>query len=49
VLPFWWVSLAPYRDANVPLRVGDIPPFMWVPAIMMPVASLLAWIEHLRT
>lgn len=48
VLPFWWASLAPYRDAGVPIRLGDIPPLMWVPAILMPLASLLAWVEHLQ-
>lgn len=49
VLPFWWLSLAPYRDAEVAVRLGDTPPFMWVPAILMPVASVVAWIEYLRT
>lgn len=49
VLPYWWLSLAPYRNAGVPLSLGDIPPFMWAPAIVMPVASVLGWVEYLRT
>jgi hypothetical protein len=44
VLPFWWVALAPYRAAGVRLGLGDIPPLMWVPAILMPVASALGWL-----
>lgn len=44
VVPFWWVALTPYRAAGVNLGLGDIPPFMWVPAILMPVASVLGWI-----
>lgn len=47
VLPYWWVALAPYRDAGIDLTLGDVPPFMWVPAILMPVASLLAWIDRM--
>ncbi len=49
VIPYWWVSLAPYRNAGITLTLGDIPPFMWVPAIVMPVASLLGWVDYLRT
>ncbi len=48
VLPYWWISLAPYRDAGIPLRLTDIPPLMWAPAITMPLASVLGWIDHLR-
>lgn len=43
VLPYWWFTLAPYRAAGYTLRLADIPPFMWVPAIVMPIASVLGW------
>ena len=48
VIPYWWISLAPYRDAGITLTLADIPPFMWVPAFMMPIASLLGWVGYLR-
>jgi len=48
VLPYWWVALEPYRAAGVGLRLSDIPPFMWVPAIVMPVAAALGWVDRLR-
>lgn len=44
VLPFWWSVFAPYRAAGIRLTIGDLPPFMWVPAILMPVASILGWL-----
>jgi hypothetical protein len=49
VLPYWWMALVPYREAGISLTLGDIPPFMWVPAILMPVAGALGWIGYLRT
>ncbi|MDX1449828.1 MAG: hypothetical protein R3246_12285, partial [Acidimicrobiia bacterium] len=42
------VALAPYRSAGVRLTLGDIPPFMWVPAIAMPAASVLGWVDRVR-
>lgn len=48
VIPFWWVSLTPYRDAGIKLALVDIPPFMWVAAVTMPVASILGWIDQLQ-
>lgn len=48
VLPFWWVSLAPYRRAGISLTLGDIPPFMWVPALLLPAACILGWIAYVR-
>ncbi len=44
VLPFWWSVFAPYRAAGIRLAIGDLPPFMWVPAILMPVASVFGWL-----
>lgn len=48
VIPFWWIALGPYREAGIRLGLGDIPPFMWVPALVMPAASLLGWFGYLR-
>lgn len=49
VIPYWWVALTPYREAGISLKLGDIPPFMWLPAIVMPTASILGWISQLNT
>jgi hypothetical protein len=46
VVPYWWIALAPYRDAGIGLTLADIPPFMWLPAIVMPIASLLGWLGY---
>ncbi len=49
VLPYWWIAFTPYRQAGIGLTLGDIPPFMWVPAIIMPMASLLGWVGYLTS
>lgn len=49
VIPYWWIALAPYRDAGITLTLGDIPPFMWAPAIVMPIASVVGWVDYLRS
>jgi hypothetical protein len=49
VLPYWWISLAPYRAAGIRLGLGDIPPFMWLPALLMPLASVLSWVAQIRS
>lgn len=49
VLPCWWIVFGPYRQAGIKLGLFDLPPFMWVPGILMPVASVLGWIPHLRS
>jgi len=48
VLPYWWIAFAPYREAGIRLRVLDLPPFMWIPAILMPLASVLGWVGYWR-
>jgi hypothetical protein len=48
VLPYWWIALAPYRAADIKLSLGALPPFMWIPGVAMPVASVLGWIAILR-
>jgi hypothetical protein len=48
VIPYWWIALAPYRNAGIRVSLADVPPFMWVPAMVMPIASVLGWISHLR-
>lgn len=49
VIPYWWVALTPYREAGIRLTLGDVPPLMWVPAVAMPIASVLGWVGHLRS
>jgi len=44
VLPFWFLVFRPYVAAGAPLSLGDIPPFMWVPAALLIPASILGWI-----
>jgi hypothetical protein len=47
VLPYWWIALAPYRAAGISLPLSVLPPFMWLPGLLMPLASLLGWIDLL--
>jgi hypothetical protein len=44
VLPFWVLIFRPYVAAGAPLALGDIPPFMWVPAALLVPAFVLGWI-----
>ena len=44
VLPFWWVALRPYLVREVALTLGDVPPFMWIPALLLLPAVFLGWI-----
>ncbi len=34
-ISFWALALAPYVREGVRLTLGDIPPFMWVPALLL--------------
>ena len=49
VIPYWWVAFGPCRAANIPVSLAAIPPFMWVPGLLMPAASLLGWIATIRS
>jgi hypothetical protein len=49
ILPFWWAAFGPYRAAGVRLSLGDVPPFMWLPAVLAPLAGILGWIGILRS
>jgi hypothetical protein len=44
VLPIWYLVLRPYFVAGVSLGLGDLPPFMWVPAALLLPAVILGWI-----
>jgi len=46
VIPYWWIVFRPYREAGVDVGLLDIPPFMWVPAFLMPLAAALGWIAY---
>jgi hypothetical protein len=43
-LPFWFLALRPYLQASIALTLGDIPPFMWVPAALLIPATVLGWL-----
>lgn len=40
----WAVAVAPYFRAGVPLTLGDAPPFIWAPAVLVIPATVLGWI-----
>ncbi len=41
----WWaLALLPYVRAGVGLTLGDLPPFMWVPAALLLPAVALGWL-----
>jgi hypothetical protein len=37
----WAVALAPYVRSGIRLTLGDLPPFMWVPALLLIPAFIL--------
>ena len=43
VLPFWLIAFRPYASAGIGLGLGDLPPFMWVPAALLLPAIALSW------
>jgi hypothetical protein len=40
----WVISLVPYARAGVHFSLGEVPPFIWLPAACIPVATILGWI-----
>lgn len=49
VIPYRWIIFAPYRSAGISLSIGALPPFMWIPSILMPLATVFGWIAVIRT
>jgi len=43
-IAFWAIALSPYVRQGVRLTLGDVPPFMWVPALLLVPALILGWI-----
>ena len=43
-LGFWVLSLLPYARSGIRLTIGDLPPFMWIPALLILPAIILGWI-----
>jgi len=41
---FWALALLPYFQARVPVSLGDLPPFIWIPAALLVPATILGWI-----
>jgi hypothetical protein len=40
----WVLALRPYFSAGIPITLGDLPPFMWIPAVLILPATILGWI-----
>jgi len=43
-LGFWVLALLPYARSGIPLTIGDLPPFMWIPALSILPAIIFGWI-----
>ena len=43
-LPYWWLVVRDYWQAGAPPTLGDLPPFMWIPAALLLPAVILGWI-----
>ena len=41
---FWWLALLPYFLAGIRVGLGDLPPFIWVPTVLILPAVVLGWI-----
>jgi hypothetical protein len=44
MLPFFLGAFRPYLAAGIGLGLGDLPPFIWIPAIALVPATFLGWI-----
>lgn len=44
LIAFWVIALWPYVKAGAPLTLADLPPFMWVPAVLLVPATVCAWL-----
>jgi len=43
-IPFWYLFFRFYFNAGITLTLADIPPFIWVPALLYIPAIILGWI-----
>ena len=41
---FWAVALLPYFRQGIHVTVGDLPPFIWIPAALIVPAIVLGWV-----
>lgn len=41
---FWAIALLPYFRAGIPVGLGDLPPFIWVPSALILPAVILGWL-----
>ena len=41
---FWGLALLPYVQAKISLTLIDLPPFIWIPSLLILPVSLLGWI-----
>lgn len=40
----WAVALLPYLRSGIRVTLGDLPPFMWVPAMLIVPATIFGWV-----
>jgi hypothetical protein len=38
---FWGIALLPYSQAKIPLTLADLPPFIWLPTLLIIPATVL--------
>ena len=43
-IPFWYFVFKPYLNASIHLGLSDIPPFIWIPGVLLLPAIILGWI-----
>ena len=43
-IAYWAVALLPYFRSGIRVTLGDLPPFMWIPAMLILPATILGWI-----
>lgn len=48
MLPFFFGVFRPYLAAGIGLGLGDLPPFIWIPAVVLVPATILGWIGCTR-
>lgn len=44
LIPFWLITFKPYFNAGISIRFIDLPPILWIPAILLIPATILGWI-----
>ena len=43
-IAFWAIALWPYIHERIPIGVSDLPPFIWIPSVLILPAFILGWV-----